>query len=100
MGNDQPVLAGVGVRALVETICDDKQAAGSSLANRIDSLVTLGVLTQDGATILHKIRTLGNSAAHEVKPHSTESLGVAMDVCEHLLEGVYVLPHHAKKAFK
>jgi uncharacterized protein DUF4145 len=100
MGNDQPVLTGIGIRALVETICKDKQARGKSLAEQIDSLVQLGLLTQEGATILHKIRTLGNSAAHEVKPHKAELLGVAIDVCEHLLQGVYLLPHHAKKAFE
>jgi hypothetical protein len=100
MNNDQPVLAGIGIRALVETVCKDKQAHGKNLVQKIGSLVTLGVLTQDGATILHKIRTLGNNAAHEVKPHKPEQLGLALDVCEHLLQGVYLLPHHASKTFQ
>jgi hypothetical protein len=99
VNNDQPVLAGIGIRALVESICKDKQAAGGNLAGKIDSLVSLGVLTPDGAKILHKIRTLGNDAAHEVKPHKPAQLGLALDVCEHLLQGVYVLPHHANKTF-
>ena len=100
MNNEQPVLAGIGIRALVETICKDKQALGKNLAEKINDLVKLGVLTQDGATILHKIRTLGNDAAHEVKPHKPEQLGLALDVCEHLLQGVYLLPHHAKQTFQ
>lgn len=100
MNNDQPVLAGIGIRALVETICKDKQATGHNLAEKIDALVTIGVLTSDGATILHKIRTLGNDAAHEVKPHKTEQLSLALDVCEHLLQGSYLLPYYAKKTFK
>ena len=100
MNNDQPVLAGIGIRALVETICKDKQAAGNDLSEKINSLVQIGVLTSDGATILHKIRTLGNDAAHEVKPHKAEQLSLALDVCEHLLQGVYLLPHHAKQTFK
>jgi hypothetical protein len=62
--------------------------------------VGLGVLTQDGADILHKLRTLGNDAAHEVKPHSLQELGLAFDVVDHLLLGVYILPDHAKKTFK
>jgi hypothetical protein len=97
--NDQPVLTGIAVRALVETVCKDKQAAGHNLVQQIDSLVQLGALTADGAIILHKIRTLGNAAAHEVKPHTTEQLGLALDVCEHLLKGVYVLPKHASETF-
>ncbi len=94
------VLAGIGVRAIVETVCKEKKASGKDLNLKINDLVTQGVLTQDGANILHKLRTLGNNAAHEVKPHSNVQLGLAMDVIDHLLQGVYILPHHASKKFK
>lgn len=100
LNNQQPVLGGIGIRALVETICKDKQAQGTDLFNKINDLVRIGVLTTDGAAILHKIRTLGNNAAHEVKPHKPEQLALAMDVCEHLLLGVYLLPHYASQTFK
>ncbi|GGY23560.1 hypothetical protein GCM10007387_01200 [Pseudoduganella albidiflava] len=100
LNDTQPVLCGIGIRALIETVCKDKKAIGSDLYNKINSLVGLGVLTQDGADILHKLRTLGNDAAHEVKPHSLQELGLAFDVVDHLLLGVYILPEHAKKTFK
>jgi Domain of unknown function (DUF4145) len=100
MNNAQPVLAGIGIRALVETICKDKKAKGKDLSEKINNLVVLGVLTKEGADILHKIRTLGNASAHEVKPHTPKQLGLALDVCEHLLQGVYILPVHAKETFK
>jgi hypothetical protein len=93
----QPVLAGIGIRALIETVCKEKVAQGGNLEKKIDSLVATGVLTKDGAEILHSLRVLGNVAAHEVQPHSEETLGIAMDVVEHLLQGVYVLPKVAKK---
>ena len=96
LNNEQPVLAGMGIRALVETICKDKAASGGNLEQRIDALVMLGVLTPHGRDILHKIRTLGNRAAHEVKPHRPEQLELAIDVCEHILQGVYVYPHQAQ----
>jgi hypothetical protein len=89
--NNQPVLTGVGIRALVETVCQEKAAAGHDLKQKIDNLVTKGVLTTTGADILHKMRVLGNKAAHEVEPHSEETLNVAMDVIEHLLQDVYIL---------
>jgi hypothetical protein len=57
-------------------------------------------LTKDGADILHKLRTLGNDAAHEVKPHSLQELGLAFDVVDYLLLGVFILPVNAKKTFK
>lgn len=100
LNTEQPVLCGIGIRAIIETVCKDKAATGGDLYSKINSLVGLGVLTQDGADILHKLRTLGNNAAHEVKPHSLKELGLAFDVVEHLLLGVYILPKHAKKTFK
>lgn len=96
LSNKQPILAGVGIRALVETVCNEKAAVGYSLENKIDDLVTKGVLTQTGAETLHSMRILGNEAAHEVKPHSEETLNLAMDVVEHLLNDVYILPAATK----
>jgi hypothetical protein len=100
LNDTQPVLCGIGTRAIIETVCKDRNAIGGDLYNKINSLVGLGVLTKDGADILHKLRTLGNDAAHEVKPHSLQELGLAFDVVDHLLLGVYILPEHAKKTFK
>ncbi len=99
LNNSQPVLTGIGIRALIETVAKEKQASSRDLYGKINDLVGQGVLTQEGADILHKLRTLGNEAAHEVKPHSDQQLGLAMDVVEHLLQGVYILPHHANNTF-
>jgi hypothetical protein len=100
MNNDQSVLAGIGIRALIESVCRDRGAVGNNLLAKIDALVGMGVLAPPGAEILHKIRTLGNAAAHEVKPHTSEQLALAMDVVENTLQAVYILPHHAKNTFK
>jgi hypothetical protein len=95
-----PVLSGIGLRALLETVCKEKHATGSDLLKRIDSLVSAGILTPASAAILHKIRTLGNAAAHEVKPHSDNQLRLAMDVVEHLLKDVYILPKQVESEFE
>ncbi|QVL49073.1 MAG: DUF4145 domain-containing protein [Thiocapsa sp.] len=100
LNESQPVLCGIGIRAIIETVCKDKSAQGGTLNDKIDSLVASGVLTKDGAQVLHRLRVLGNSAAHEVKPHSLRELGLAFDVVDHLLLGVYILPEHAKTTFK
>jgi hypothetical protein len=86
----QKILAGIGIRALVETICKDHETIDGSLQRRIDDLVSKGKLTKQGSEILHKIRTLGNEAAHEVKPHEERDLSLAMDVVENLLMGLYI----------
>lgn len=100
INSNQPVLSGIGIRALIETIAKERKAGGKDLMEKIDDLVIQGVLTKDGAEIFHKLRILGNTAAHEVKPHSRDQLNLALDVVEHLLQGVYILPLHAKRQFK
>lgn len=97
--NSSPVLAGIGLRALVETVCKERNATGGNLLAKIDSLAEQKVLSPAQAAILHKIRTLGNAAAHEVKPHNERQLGLAMDIVEHLLKDVYILPKLAQNEF-
>jgi len=97
ISNDQPVLAGIGIRAIVETICKARSATGGNLKAQIDDLAAMGVITKDGATILHSLRFMGNSAAHEVKAHSRDELIIALDVAEYSLKGVYILPKLAEK---
>lgn len=98
--SEAPVLAGIGLTALIETICKEKNATGPNLLAKIDSLVSSGILTPASAAILHKIRTLGNAAAHEVKPHSDRQLGLAMDILQHLLKDVYILRKQVESEFK
>jgi hypothetical protein len=100
LNSQAPILSGIGMRALLETVCKEKKASGKNLLAQIDNLVTKGVLTPVGASILHKIRALGNAAAHEVKPHAEKQLSLAMDIVEHLLKDVYILPKQAETEFK
>jgi hypothetical protein len=95
LGSGLQVLAGIGLRALVEAVCTERSTAGSNLEKRIDSLVAQGILTPSGSEILHSLRLMGNAAAHEVKPHSIEDLTTALDVVEYVLSGVYLLPAQA-----
>ncbi|HEX4049479.1 MAG TPA: DUF4145 domain-containing protein [Steroidobacteraceae bacterium] len=97
---DLPVLALIGTRAIIETVANDRRAAGGNLQRKLDNLQTQGVLTKDGAAILHKLRDLGNSAAHSVTVYPKAQLKLAMTVVEHLLQAVYILPKHAKKSLK
>ena len=90
--NDHRILAGIGVRALVEAVCAEKQASGKDLEKKIDDLVTKGVLGAEGAAILHGTRLLGNIAAHQATPPTTETLAAALDVAENLLSTVFVIP--------
>jgi hypothetical protein len=93
------ILSGVGIRAIVETICKDKAVSGKNLKQKIDNLVTKEILTPSDAETLHIFRDLGNDAVHELKPHTAKQLGIALDVLEHLMTGLYILPHGTTKHF-
>ncbi len=91
------ILAGVGIRALVEAVCSEKKAKGRTLERKIDNLVVKEVLTKSNAAILHKTRLLGNEAAHKTKAPSDAELDVAFDIVENLLETVYIIPKKAER---
>lgn len=100
MNSEQPILAGLAVRILIEMICKEQAATGKNLFAKIDDLKNKGVLTNAGADILHKLRSMGNDSAHEAKPSTSKQLILAMDVVENLLQSVYIHPAQAKAAFK
>lgn len=94
------ILASIGIRALIEAICKNSNAVGTNLENKINNLVTIGILTKVNADVLHETRILGNSAAHEMIEPSQEHLNIAMDIVESLLLTVYIIPEKAKRLRK
>jgi len=96
LGNEQLILAGIGLRALVEAVCKEKDSQGKNLVEKIDNLVNKGLMTKTGAEVLHSIRHIGNHSAHEVEANSMEELLMALDVVEHVLREVYIIPARSK----
>lgn len=90
------ILAGIGIRGLIEAVCKEKGAAGKDLNKRIDALVAGGFMSTEGAEILHGARLTGNDAAHDAIEIPEQQLDEAMDVVEHLLIGALILPKKAK----
>lgn len=97
--NKQYILAGIGIRAIVETVCKDLDAKGSNLFDKINSLREMSIVTSEGADTLHKLRVLGNDAAHEVKAHNSQLLELAMEIIEHMLDGTYIIPSKVQHVF-
>lgn len=96
LANDLGILAGMGLRALIEAVCKEKKAKGKNLELLIDDLVTKGFLARMSADFLHSLRILGNAAAHDGKKHSDQDLLSALEIVENLLVTVYILPVRAK----
>lgn len=88
-----PVLAGIGLRSLIEAACKDKGVRGRNLEQQINGLATQGVLSQVQADVLHTHRFLGNAAAHEITPAQPRELIAALEIAETILRTIYVLPN-------
>lgn len=89
------ILAGIGLRATIEAICNDRNIAGKTLDKRIDGLTKAGLISQTDAERLHAIRFLGNDAAHEIKNAESKNLLIALRIIEHLLVNIYILDSEA-----
>ncbi len=107
--SDCLLLCAVGLRAIVEGVCVNKgikdgnviqtdtegksvTKRNGSLQGKIAGLHEKGVLTASHAATLHAFRDLGNDAVHQLGSPSTDHLRQAIEVIEHLLEHVYVIP--------
>jgi hypothetical protein len=93
--DDSNILAGIGLRATIEAICNERTIAGKTLDKRIDGLAKAGLISQKDAERLHAIRFLGNDAAHEIKNADSKNLLIALRIIEHLLVNIYILDGEA-----
>jgi hypothetical protein len=88
-----PVLCAVGIRMLLEGICEDQEMRGAKLAQKIDGLTA--VLPINIVNNLHGLRFMGNDAAHELIPPDQEELHLAISLVEDILNFLYELDYRA-----
>lgn len=112
--NKSYILCGVGIRVLVEGLCNEnglndssfteivqdesfKKKKFTSLKTKIEKLYEDGILTKKNADILHEHRFLGNTAVHELLPPTKEELILALEIIEHIFENLYEIPEKANQ---
>lgn len=100
LNNSQRILAGIGIRAILESVCKDLGARGKNLHERIDNLVKTKSLSRNDAEVLKLIKNMGNSAAHSVFLHEHDQLEIAFNIIERMLESVYISPRLLKVALE
>jgi hypothetical protein len=91
------ILAGVGLRMMVEAICIDQKIPGQNLQVKIQNLHTKGFISASERPILDKLRLIGNISAHEIKAISISKLNYALGIVNHVLKSIYILPKINKK---
>jgi hypothetical protein len=97
LDSDAKTLAAAGLRAVVEATCIDQGATTGDLKGKIDLLVTNGILLRRDADYLHQHRLLGNQAVHELTAPPVDEFEIALQILEHLLRTIYVVPRMNKK---
>jgi hypothetical protein len=95
--NDSNILAGIGLRTLVEAVCLHQKIAGKNLQDKIKNLQTQGLISSAELPILDKLRLIGNMSTHQVKAIPLDKLNYALDIINHVLKSIYVLPKINRK---
>ncbi len=90
--SESNILAGVGLRMLVEGICLERKIAGKNLLEKIKNLHSANLLSANEVPILDKLRQIGNFSAHSIKGFSTKDLQYALEIINHVLKTIYILP--------
>ena len=89
----EPGFYALGIRRMLETVCNVEQAEGSDLFEKLDDLAAKGRIPAPLAEIAHELRRLGNLAAHdedvEVAP---EDVPLIEDLADAILEYLYRAP--------
>ena len=109
---DSPLLCAAGLRATIEGLCAEHAVTDGpvevrmhdetievkrkdNLEGKISGLCEKGILTKQGADILHEHRYLGNSAVHELSRPAEEDLRLAIEIIEHVFDSLYEIPEKA-----
>lgn len=95
--HDLLILAGIGVRAVVEAICLDKDCKVGDLKNSIEALQRKGIVTKEQADYLHLNRFVGNVAAHTLNEATLKEIDTALNIIDHILTLTYKLPDQANR---
>ncbi|MGC4058889.1 MAG: DUF4145 domain-containing protein [Chitinophagaceae bacterium] len=94
---ESEILSGIGLRTLVEAICVEQKIAGANLQKKIIGLKESGLISTNEVPILDKLRLIGNAATHQIKGIPIYMLCYALDIVNHVLKSIYVLPSINKK---
>jgi len=84
------ILAGLGLRTLLESICLVQNIEGANLKVQIENLQTVGWISKKDVPMLDKLRIIGNVSAHRMKSLPFAAL-------ENVLRSIYVISKKDKK---
>ena len=91
------ILAGMGLRSLIEALCLQRKITGNNLKVKIENLFKEGYISKNEMPILQRLREMGNTTVHQIKKPSFIVLSNALSIINHTLKTIYVIPKLDKK---
>lgn len=91
IANNDYLIAGIGLRTIIEAICLYEQILGKTLKTKITNLFKSGVISKRDCDILHAIRFIGNEATHMIQSPTKEQVSIVIRIVENLFENKYCL---------
>ncbi|WJQ79821.1 DUF4145 domain-containing protein [Brevibacillus brevis] len=110
------LFAGIGLRMISEAICKDQKiidgyvldnngnkvmkngdvVRSQKLVGKINGLVEKHLITPNQADVLHDIREIGNSTAHDIEIPIKKTIRLAIEIIEHIFYTIYELQSPSK----
>lgn len=84
------ILTAGGLRAIIESVCNDRGIEKGNLDRRIDLLADAGHISNGEAQRLHSIRFLGNDALHEIEVPNKGQIYILLDIVNSLISHLYI----------
>ncbi|WP_455564887.1 DUF4145 domain-containing protein [Akkermansia biwaensis] len=90
-------LSTVGLRMIIDAICQEKENNGEISKAKRDELLEKGHISKNQKKILEKIVDFGNDAAHQFKCLKNKDIESCLDAIESILNNIYHLQEINKK---
>ena len=92
LSNDMRALPSMGLRTVIDMVCVDLIGDTGSFSDKLKMLRAQGHVSDREKAMLEIAIDVGSASAHRGHNPSIEDINSLLDICEHLLKGIYVLP--------
>jgi hypothetical protein len=89
---DSRILGMMGARGLIDLVLQNKVGGQGGYAQRLARLESSGVVSKGEREVLETALEAGHAASHRAYLPTVKDLNHVMDIVEHLIHSLYVLP--------
>lgn len=95
-----PALAAMGARAVLDVVMTDKVGDCGGFGDKLKEMLKRHLINSDEKDLLQAALDTGHAAMHRGHVPSAKELRTVMDILEHVLKAIYILPTAAAELRK